>query len=57
MERPRQRSLQKEILIQVSEFPSRSNAPLIRQRSRSLGEGESLNPIINKKGKSNIITE
>lgn len=49
MERPRQRSLQKEILIQVSEFPSRSNAPLLRQRSRSLGEGESLNPIINKK--------
>lgn len=57
MERPRHRSLQKEILIQVSEFPSRSNAPLPRQRSRSLGEGESLNPIINKKGKSNIITQ
>lgn len=50
MERPRHRSLQREILIHVSEFRSRSKDPLLRQRSRSLGEEESLNPPINRKG-------
>lgn len=49
MERPRHRSLQREILIHVSEFRSRSKDPLLRQRSRSLGEEESLNPPINRK--------
>lgn len=52
MERPRQRSLQREVLIHVSEFRSSSKDPLLRQRSRSLGEEESLCPPINRKGKS-----
>ena len=50
-EKVRHMSLQKEVLIHVSEFPSnRGSSPLVRQRSRSFTPGDNKSPRMKTKG-------
>lgn len=50
-EKVRHMSLQKEVLIHVSEFPSdRGRSPLVKQRSRSFTTGDNKSPLMKTKG-------
>jgi len=49
-EKVRHMSLQKEVLIHVSEFPSNRRSPFVRQRSRSFSTGENKSPRMKTKG-------